>query len=74
MPLKVPHTLQMAHFFHNYLGSLYAFNSNLTISGYTRFENCGEPSNKTDTAMSISDVIVVELNHPYPEGGAIMSF
>ena len=24
--------------------------------------------------MSISDVIVVELNHPYPEGGAITSF
>ena len=27
-------------------GSLYIFNSNLTFSGYTRFENCAEPSGK----------------------------
>ena len=33
-------------FYHN-SGSLYLFNSNLTVSGYTTFENCGEPSNKT---------------------------
>ena len=29
------------------LGSLFTFRSNLTFSGYTRFENCMEPSSKT---------------------------
>ena len=50
-------------FDHN-LGSLYIFNSNLTISGYTTFENCAEPSNKTAT----EDVLTRQ------EGGAITSF
>ena len=50
-------------FDHN-LGSLYTFNSNLTFSGYTRFENCAEPSNKIAT----EDVQIVQ------EGGAITSF
>ena len=50
-------------FDHN-LGSLYIFNSNLTISGYTTFENCAEPSNKTAT----EDVFTRQ------EGGAITSF
>ena len=49
-------------FDHN-LGSLYIFNSNLTISGYTTFENCAEPSNKTAT----EDVLTRQ------EGGAITS-
>ena len=50
-------------FDHN-LGSLYTFNSNLTFSGYTRFENCAEPSNKTAS----EDLQIVQ------EGGAITSF
>ena len=50
-------------FDHN-LGSLYIFNSNLTISGYTTFENCTEPSNKTAT----EDVLTCQ------EGGAITTF
>ena len=33
--------------FHHNSGSLHLFNSNLTVSDYTTFENCGEPSNKT---------------------------
>ena len=41
-------------------GSLYSFNSNLTLSGYTRLENCAEKSNKTSDALE--------------EGGAITSF
>ena len=50
-------------FDHN-LGSLYIFNSNLTISGYTTFENCAEPSNKTATENVLTR----------QEGGAITSF
>ena len=50
-------------FDHN-LGSLYIFNSNLTISGYTTFENCAEPSNKTATEDALTR----------QEGGAITSF
>ena len=50
-------------FDHN-LGSLYIFNSNLTISGCTTFENCAEPSNKTAT----EDALTCQ------EGGAITSF
>ena len=50
-------------FDHN-LGSLYIFNSNLTISGYTTFENCAEPSNKTATEDALTS----------QEGGAITSF
>ena len=50
-------------FDHN-LGSLYIFNSNLTISGYTTFENCAEPSNKTATEDALT----------HQEGGAITSF
>ena len=41
-------------------GSLYIFNSNLTFSGYTRFENCAEQSNKLAIGLE--------------EGGAITSF
>ena len=40
-------------FDHN-LGSLYIFNSNLTISGCTTFENCAEPSNKTATEDALT--------------------
>ena len=50
-------------FDHN-LGSLYTFNSNLTFSGYTRFENCAEPSNKTAT----KDTLTIQ------EGGSVTSF
>ena len=50
-------------FDHN-LGSLYIFNSNLTISGCTTFENCAEPSNKTATEDALTR----------QEGGAITSF
>ena len=50
-------------FDHN-LGSLYIFNSNLTISGYTTFENCAEPSNKTATEDALTR----------QEGGVITSF
>ena len=46
--------------FNHNLGSLYVYNSNLTFSGYTSFENGAEPSNK------IANVI--------EEGGAITSF
>ena len=49
--------------FNHNLGSLYTFNSNLTFSGYTRFENCAEPSNKTAS----EDLQIVQ------EGGAITS-
>ena len=41
-------------------GSLYVFNSNLTFSGKTRFENCTEPS--------------ISITRHHPEGGAITSF
>ena len=41
-------------------GSLYVFNTNLTFSGYTKFENCDEPLNKTAGAQE--------------EGGAVTSF
>ena len=50
-------------FDHN-LGSLYIFDSNLTISGCTTFENCAEPSNKTATEDALT----------HQEGGAITSF
>ena len=50
-------------FDHN-LGSLYFFNSNLTISGRTTFENCTEPSSKTATEDALTR----------QEGGAITSF
>ena len=50
-------------FDHN-LGSLYIFDSNLTISGDTTFENCAEPSNKTATEDALTR----------QEGGAITSF
>ena len=52
-------------FDHN-LGSLYIFNSNLTFSGYTRFENCTEPLNMYKTAT--------ENSFTRQEGGAIKSF
>ena len=52
-----------SEFYHN-LGSLYVFNSNLTFSDDTHFENCTEPSNKTAT----------EDLHIFQEGGAITSF
>ena len=42
-------------------GSLYTFSSNLTFSGYTRFEYCEEPSNKI-------------ANDREEGGGAITSF
>ena len=45
-------------------GSLYIFNSNLTFSGYTRFESCAEPLNNIAT----EDTIL------HQEGGAITSF
>ena len=45
-------------------GSLYIFSSNLTFSGYTRFENCEEPSNKLDTDP---------ITSLHQEGGAITS-
>ena len=41
-------------------GSLYTFNSNLTFSGHSKFENCIEPSNKTSLTSK--------------EGGAVTSF
>ena len=46
--------------FNHNLGSLYVFNSNLTFSGYTSFENGAEPSNEIASARE--------------EGGAITSF
>ena len=52
-------------FDHN-VGSFYAFNNNLTLSGYTRFENCAEPSNKTTGPG--------EDAFSHQEGGAITSF
>ena len=41
-------------------GSLYAFNSNLTFSGKSKFENSVEPSSKTSLALR--------------DGGALTSF
>ena len=52
--------------FDHTLGSLYAFNCFLTISGNTKFENCTEPSNKTPASNLHSD--------NRQEGGAITSF
>ena len=52
--------------FNRSLGSLYIFNSNLTISGNCKFENCLEPLNKL-TAVN-------QLLQPHQEGGAITSF
>ena len=49
--------------FDNSLGSLYTFSSNVTFSGYTRFENCIEPP-----AMTGENVIASQ------EGGAITSY
>ena len=51
-------------FDHN-LGSFYMFNSNLTFSGYTKLENCMEPSNKINTEALFTQ--------PRQEGGAITS-
>ena len=49
-------------FDHN-LGSLYAFNSNLSFGGYTVLQNCAEPSNNTSSETSVIS----------QEGGAITS-
>ena len=50
------------------LGSLYIFkNSNLTFSGYTRFENCAEPLNRMDKEGPLT------LRLLQQEGGAITS-
>ena len=49
--------------FYRNLGSLYVFNSNLTISGYSRFENGSEWLNKSVHQIRTSQ-----------EGGAITSF
>ena len=51
--------------FDNNLGSLYVFSSNITFSGYTRFQNGEEPLNK----MSTENV----FTEPRPEGGAVTS-
>ena len=48
--------------FDNNIGSLYIFSSDVTFSGYTRFENCTEPSNRR------------ENRYYYQKGGAITNF
>ena len=51
--------------FDNNLGSLYIFSSNITFSGYTRFQNGKESSNKMPTKDAFTE--------PRPEGGAVTS-
>ena len=51
--------------FDNNLGSLYVFSSNITFSGYTRFQNGEEPLNKMPTKDTFTE--------PRPEGGAVTS-
>ena len=50
------------------LGSLYVFNGNLTFSGYTRFQNCTEPS--FDNKVAPNGV----YSRTCQEGGVITSF
>ena len=75
-------------FDHN-LGSLYSSNSNLTFSGYTRLENCAEPSNKIASVeyvvnrqggaiTSIQSTVILTgaismLNNQARHGGAILA-
>ena len=43
-------------------GSLYVFNSNIILSGKTRFENCAEPSNKTVITFIILNILTLSLS------------
>ena len=65
-------------------GSLYIFNSNLTFSGYTRFENCAEPSHKPageregGAITSIQSTVIFTgvnslSNNQARDGGAILA-